>query len=168
MKKLIVNDLEQAKQIFSKIKDVFDSILLYLKHFKKTLFITQFDRFCCKQIKSRLLTIQELLALITNLSERFKGSKSNENFNFYIDLVVRNSLAHIYKYNRDPFNYFPDVNLKLLSNGELIGVCSIKTHKVIWSDNELEIGDECGKIVYSNIKVNIFSNCWVFDYISLG
>ena len=153
MMKVIFVDLNLAKQIFNRILDIFKLISNCLDEFKNSLVFTKFDSFRCKQIQYRMSIITELLTLIKNLSEKFNGSKSNKNFLIYIDLIIRNSINCIYKYNNDPFYYFPDINLKLLCNQKVIGIRSIKAHKVIWSDKKLEIGDECAKAVYSNIKV---------------
>ena len=155
---IIFTNLEEAKVLLDKILDIFNSIKYHLKYkfLKNTPFKTKFDRSRIKQIKHRLSIIVELLKLIIDLSSKFNYSKSNENFRYYIDLMVKNSLAMISKYNQDPFNYFPDLNLFLKVNDIKVGVCTLKAHDLIWSARKFESGNECSKIVYSDIKVYIY------------
>lgn len=153
----IFHNLPEAKQTFNKILDLFTLIMKYLKNFKNSKSITKFDISRYKQIKERLAIIVELLNLILRLTEKFSYSKSNENFKFYIDLIIRNSIDHIHRYNNDPFQYFPDINLFLLFNGAMIGVCSLKAHDLIWSSNDQEIGSKCSQVIYSDIKVRLYN-----------
>ncbi len=153
----ITAHLSEAKTLLIKILDLFRTIEDYLKlrFLKNTPFKTKFDKFRVNQIINQLSIIVELLKLMLDLSEKFSCSKSNESFKFYIDLIVKNSIKHIRKYNEDPFQLFPNINLLLLLNQMPVGVCSLKAQDLIWSENNREIGTQCGKIIYSDIKVNL-------------
>ena len=151
----IFKNISEAKNLLIKILDLFRGIEEYLKlkFLKNTPFKTKFDKFRVKQIINQLSVIIELLKLMIDLSEKFSNSKSNENFKFYIDLIVKNSIEHINKYNEDPFQLFPNINLLLMSNQRPVGVCSLKARDLIWSEDVREIGTDCGKIIYSDMKV---------------
>ena len=153
----ITAHLSEAKTLLIKILDLFRTIEDYLKlrFLKNTPFKTKFDKFRVNQIINQLSIIVELLKLMLDLSEKFSCSKSNESFKFYIDLIVKNSIKHIRKYNEDPFQLFPNINLLLLLNQMPVGVCSLKAQDLIWSENNREIGTQCAKIIYSDIKVNL-------------
>ena len=155
----ITKDLSEAKKLLIKILDLLLMIKEYLKSrfLKNTPFKTKFDKFRVNQITNQLSIIVELLNLMVNLSEKFSCSKSNESFKYYVDLIVNNSIEHIKKYNEDPFQLFPNINLLLLFNQTPVGVCSLKAQDLVWSKNDQEIGIHCRKIIYCDVKVNLLA-----------
>lgn len=87
------------------------------------------------------------------LASKFQNSASNENYKFYIDIIIKNAILKIEQYNREPLSYFPDVSLWLLRNNQKVGVCTIKANDVIWSENHDEKGSICAKMIYTDVKV---------------
>jgi DNA gyrase/topoisomerase IV subunit A len=83
--------------------------------------LTRYDIMRIKQIKQHLSIIIHFLQLIDQLFSTFKHSNSNENFKDYVDPIIRNSIAKIKNLLVEPFNFFPDVSLWMLHNGQRVG-----------------------------------------------
>jgi hypothetical protein len=113
---------------------------------------TELDKCRARQIESLLTVIDETLKLLIKLVSKFKNSKSNENFRFYIDLMFRNSVCSIQKLIKEPFSHFPDVTLWLLAGGEPVGVCVLHAHDLIWSMDPKKRGRMSGKLFYTDVK----------------
>ncbi|CAF0895015.1 unnamed protein product, partial [Brachionus calyciflorus] len=151
--KKYLNEMDLAKNYFDafmlKIKILND----YISYdFLKMSFINNFNKSRILQIKSQLDTLRTVVKLLFDLSEKFQPSKSNENFRFYIDLIVRNSIVKIKKLLNEPFSYFPDVNLWFLFDNEPVGVCNIRSNDIIWSLDSSKKGIISAVMVYTDIK----------------
>lgn len=142
-----------AIQYYQFISTLIANTKVYLKNdFLKNEFITEFSRNRVRQIRAQLTGIQDLLSLLFKLVSKFKNSNSNENFRFYIDLMIKNSMIKIKKYLAEPLSYFPDVNIWFLCNKEPVGVCTIKSRDLIHSSDEYKKGSICGRMVYTDVK----------------
>ena len=120
-------------------------------------YITDYERCRIKQICSQLDIIKDLLSILFDLIRKFKNSASNENFKFYIDLIVINCMLKIRNYIKDPLSYFPDISLWFLFNNEPVGVCTIKAEDLVWSNDPYKKGQICEKMIYTDVKVNFFN-----------
>ncbi len=138
---------------YNQIEAIISEIKEYLnEEFLKYPYATDLDRCRVKQINSLLDTIEELLTLMIKLVSKFKGSKSNENFRFYIELMFKNSVYRIQKLSKEPFSHFPDMSIWLLANNEPVGVCNLRASNLIWSTDARKRGKICGKLIYTDIK----------------
>ncbi len=133
------------------------NVRLYLKNvYLANQYTTDYDRARVKQINLKYSIIGDLLNMILRLCVKFKGSNSNDAFQFYIDSIIRNSIIKIMEYAEEPLSFFPDVSLWLLFNNRPVGICNIRSSDVIWSDAKSEKGEICGKMVYMDVKVKSF------------
>lgn len=82
--------------------------------------------------------------------------KFDSNFKKLRLIQLKDSLEKLQKMSlNEPFNYFPDLDLWLISNNVPIGLSKIKYFDLIWSNNMRERGSVCSKMIYMNIKVII-------------
>ena len=145
-----------------KIPDFYQNIVRIVDEVKKffddefsektTNYITNFEEFRAKQIKALFQNIVDLFNIYFKLVLKFKNSSSNENFRYYIDLIVKNCVAKIKRYSEEPLSYFPDASLWLFFNNKPVGVCSIKSEDIIWSSNEDKKGIISNLMVYTDVK----------------
>ena len=120
-------------------------IKLYLKKiFLKNEFLTELNK---QRIKHFQVELRKLYDLVQSLA------KFDKNFRKLRFMQIKDSLEEIANFLGEPFSYFPDLNIFLISDQEPIGLCKIKPHDVIWSSNHREIGSLCNKMIYTNIKV---------------
>lgn len=83
-------------------------------------------------------------------------SKSDATFRKLRFTKIRDSVERLRLYVAEPFSFFPDVNLFLLSDGLPVGVCTIRSNDVIWSSRgHMERGCICNHLVYTDVKVLI-------------
>jgi hypothetical protein len=87
----------------------------------QNIILSSFDIMRIKQIEHHLAIILRFLKLINNLFSTYKYSNSNENFKDYVDPIVRNSIVKIKSLLIEPFNFFPDMSLWMLHNGQRVG-----------------------------------------------
>ena len=147
------NDLKKANNLYESFLNTINRMKDFIKHdFLKKNYISEFNKKRIKQIKVELNNLADVINLLFRLTHKFRQSKSNESFKFYIDLIIRNSVIKIKKHLEEPFSYFPDVNLWFLFNREKIGVCNMICNDVIWSDEEDKRGCISAKKVYTDVK----------------
>lgn len=152
----ILNDAlyKKATNVYQQIRNLAQEVKSYLlNEYLKNDFITDFDRYRVKLINTQFSIIVDLLNLLFKLICKFRLSASNESFKFYIDLIIQNSMAKIRNYLKEPFSYFPDLNLWLMANEtNAIGVCNIRSEDVIWSPVAKKRGSICAKMIYTDVK----------------
>lgn len=137
------------------IVEVVSSVRGYLEHeFLESQYITKFDKLRVKEIISQFKLIVELLNLMRRLIDKFQNSASNDNFTFFIDIVIKKCLANIKNYLKEPFCILPDVKLYMLCDQKPVGSCIIKARDIIWSSDNQQIGCICAKMVYMDMKVS--------------
>jgi hypothetical protein len=121
---------------------------MYLKRvFLKNEFLTELNKHRIKHFQIELRKIHDFVQSL---------SKFDKNFRKLRFMQIKDSLEEINNFLGEPFSYFPDLNIFMISDQEPIGLCKIKSHDVIWSNNHREIGSICNKMIYTNIKVRIF------------
>ena len=157
--KIQLNNKQKAASI-EKCKDILEvgelKSCLYeiirIKKYLKTVFLK--NEFLTELNKQRIKHFQAELRKICDFVQSL--SKFDENFRKLRFMQIKDSLEEIASFLGEPFSYFPDLNLFLISNQEPIGLCKIKSHDVIWSINPREIGNLCNRMIYTNIKVVLF------------
>ena len=112
--------------------------------FLKNEFLTELNK---KRVKHFQTELRKICDFVQSLS------KFDTNFRKLRFMQIKDCLEEITNYLMEPFSYFPDLNLFLISNEEPIGLCKIKPYDVIWSSNHREIGALCNKLIYTNVKV---------------
>ncbi len=148
--------LQQANDSYKEIVQLAQNVKTYLKdEYLNNNFITDFEQKRVEEILFRLTIIIDLINLILKLSKKFKYSTANDNFKFYIDLIIKNSVLKIRNFLREPFCIFPNVSLWLLFNNQPVGVCNISANDIIWSNDEQNKGEFCGKLFSTDFKVKI-------------
>lgn len=55
-------------------------------------------------------------------------------------------------------NFFPDMHLWLMSDGQAVGICSIKAADAIWSQDSSQRGLICKQFTYLSIKVSNYAD----------
>ncbi len=149
------DESRKGYEAYQKIIELTNSCKDYLRNnFLSSESITPYDQHRVKQICSQLNLITELLKLLFALISKFNSSVSNDSFMYFIDRIIKSCLFNINSYLKQPFCIFPDLSLYFLCNGEPVGVCIIKASDVIWSENELEMGCICAKMIYIDVKVS--------------
>lgn len=147
------NDLKKANNLYESFLYTINRLKEFIKlEFLKKSFITQFNKCRIKQIKMELNNLADVINLLFRLTHKFRQSKSNESFKFYIDLIIRNTVIKMKKHLEEPLSYFPDVNLWFLFNRQKIGVCNMICKDVVWSDEEDKCGCISAKKVYTDVK----------------
>lgn len=147
------NDLKKANNLYEYFLNTINRMKEFIKQdFLKKSYTSEFNKHRIKQIKMELNNLADVIKLLFRLTHKFRQSKSNENFKFYIDLIIRNTMIKIKKYLNEPFSYFPDVNLWFMFNEQKVGVCNLKCNDVVWSPEEDKRGCISAKKVYTNVK----------------
>ena len=139
------SNLKQIKNDFLKV--LYD-IKNYIKAYQKITPI-KFD-------ENRINSVKEAISRITSYEEGQLEyiPKNKIMWNQYIN-KMKYDCEIISQFANEPLSIFPDLNLWLFNGDEAIGLCSIKSHNIIWSNTEDERGSLCGKLLYTDIKVNI-------------
>lgn len=146
--------LQQANDIYKEIVQLIQKAKTYLKDdYLNNNFVTDFEEKRVEEILFRFTIIIDLLNLILKLAKKFKYSTANDNFKFYIDLIIKNSVLKIRNFLREPFCIFPNLSLWLLFNDQPVGVCNICANDIIWSKDEQNKGEFCGKFFSTDFKV---------------
>lgn len=149
----------RTNEAHESIVTVVTSVKGYLEHeFLESPYITKFDKLRVKEIISQFKLIVELLNLMKRLINKFQCSASNDNFNFFIDIVIKKCMINIKNYLKEPFCIFPDLRLYMLCNQQAVGSCIIKARDIIWSSDDQQIGCICAKMVYMDMKVSLNEN----------
>ncbi len=158
--------LQQANDIYKDIVRLAQNAKTYLKDvYLNSDYVNEFEQKRVEEILFRFTIIIDLLNLILKLTKKFNNSNSNDNFKFYIDLIIKNSVLKIRNFLREPFCIFPNLSLWLLFNDQPVGVCNICANDIIWSEDEQNKGEFCGKVISSDFKVTLFKN-YNFFFIS--
>jgi hypothetical protein len=154
--------LSEAEPHFKKSIKLISQIRDFIKQdFLSKTYATEFNKLKLAHVKLILTQLSDVLNLLFKLLNKFKESKSNENFKFYVDLIVRNAFVKIKKYIGEPFSYFPDVSLWFMFNSQPVGVTNFKCSDVVWSQDEHKRGCVSGKMLNTDVKslkVNDFDN----------
>lgn len=137
----------QDPENFKKYRSEILRIIKYIQQiFLKNKFMTDLDQ---KKAKRLVTDLDNTIKLIKALPADEKSDKSFRKFD--LNRIVE-SIARVNKYLNEPLNLFPDVNLWLLSNNEPIGICTIKSSDIIWSEKSIERGIICNQMIYTDIK----------------
>ena len=139
---------KRAEHILNDVKAFFKEML----SLETNNYVNSFTTNRSNQIKALFGNILQLLELYFKLIVKFKNSTSNENFRFYIDLIIKNCIAKIKRYLEEPLSYFPDASLWLLFNDQPIGVCTIKSEDIIWSPDPNKRGIISTRMIYTDVK----------------
>lgn len=137
----------QNPENFKKYRSEILRIIKYIQQvFLKNEFTTDLDE---KKAKRLITSLEDTIRLIKSLPADNKSDSSFRKFDF--NRIIE-SIARLNKYLNEPLSLFPDVNLWLLSNNEPIGICTIKSSDIIWSDESFERGVICNQMTYTDIK----------------
>lgn len=102
-----------------------------------------------KQIIKQLENIANIVKSMCKTELSFKKHK-------FID--IKRSIDKINEYLAEPLSVFPDVSIWFLCNKEPVGICTIKSHDLIWSKHDFRRGSICNQMVYTDIKVFLLRN----------
>lgn len=136
-------DPENFKRYRSEILRIIKYIQII---FLKNEFMTDLEQ---NKAKRLINDLNDTIKLIKALPIDEKTDKSFRKFD--LNRIIE-SIARVNKYLNEPLSLFPDVNLWLLSNNEPIGICTIKSSDIIWSDKSIERGLICNQMIYTDIK----------------
>jgi hypothetical protein len=69
---------------------------------------------------------------------------------------IKNLVKHIKILLREPLTVFPNVKLFLCADNERVAVTTINPKDIIWSEDDLDRGKICKKLVYTDMMVSYF------------
>ena len=105
--------------------------------------------------KNRLLKIRQSITAISQKLETLKKLRVDELRNFVTSgwKYIEYEIESLINTSKELFFFFPDADLWLLSDGEPVGLVSLRACDIIRSNNENEKGIFCEKIVSAFVKV---------------
>lgn len=123
--------------------------ILKIQTYIKTIYLTQaaiteLEKNRARQLSHELTAIIEVVESLPHSDTNFRKLRYNQ---------IRDCIDRIHHYLAEPFSFFPDVNLWLLSDGVPVGVCTVHSNDIIWAKNDLERGCICNQLVYTDVKV---------------
>ena len=71
------------------------------------------------------------------------------------DHLLNSEITILKNFIQEPVCSFPNAHLWMMSDQKPVGMSSINTSDVLWSDNIYEMGILCFKKIYFDIKVNL-------------
>lgn len=148
------DESKKGYRAYQNILGLVNSCKDYLKNnFLTSEYITSYDQNRVKQICSQLNLIVDLLKLLYALISKFNNSASNDSFTYFIDRIIKSCMFNVNSYLKQPFSIFPYLSLYVLCDGEPVGVCIVKASDIVWSEDKLEMGSICAKMIYMDAKV---------------
>ena len=108
--------------------------------------MTRFDQ-------NRAELIRDKIELILKILTKSFAFLHEQNKMKTVDIIWKNSIFAIEKMIKEPFNYFPDLNLFMLNYERPVGVCTLRSHDIIYSADEKKRGFACAKMIYTDIRV---------------
>lgn len=106
--------------------------------------ITDLEKNRASQLLYELSAIVEVVQSLPDTDFSFKKLRFTQ---------IKDSIDRLNHYLTEPFSFFPDVNIWLISDKEPIGICTIHSNDIVWSKNESEKGCICNELIYTDIKV---------------
>ena len=94
--------------------------------------------------------IIEMRKIINSLT---KIPKSQTFLKPYLFKEVMRSIEKIDHLLTESISLFPDLYVWMFCGNKQVGVCTIKSHDIIWSPKDSKRGLICNKFVYTDIKV---------------
>ena len=99
-----------------------------------------------------IIEMRKIANSLINLSKSLAFQKT------YLLKQIMSSIEKIDHLLTESISLFPDLNIWMLCKNKPVGVCTIKSHDVIWSFEDSKRGLICNKFVYIDKKVNRLKN----------
>jgi hypothetical protein len=129
------------------ISDVLKIKRYLVNEYQKTNLLTELEFNRIKQIINELKNLVGFAKMMTNPLANLRR----------IGMIqIRDTIEKIRHFSKNPVSFFPDINIWLMCNQQAIGICTIKSQDVIWSNNELKRGVICNKLIYIDFMVGVF------------
>jgi hypothetical protein len=146
--------IKEIKKNHSDLETHLDGILIKDDNCRnEDKFLTDFNKYRIYQLKQEFNYIKEAIDLLNKLYNKFGKSPGNEKFKFLMNLIIKNCFVKIKYFSKEPLCYFPDFHLWLIEDDvKPIGICTMKSSDIIWSENENERGLYSNRMIYTDVK----------------